>query len=52
VGSEAFRNRFRGYMYGVIHRGDLYQVLLDACRAEKNIDLNEKLQKGAGDHLS
>jgi 2-polyprenyl-6-methoxyphenol hydroxylase-like FAD-dependent oxidoreductase len=42
VGSEAFRKRFRGYLYGVIHRGDLYQVLLDACRAEKNIELNEK----------
>jgi salicylate hydroxylase len=42
VGSEAFRKRFRGYQYGVIHRGDLYQVLLEACRAEKRIELNEK----------
>ncbi len=42
VGSEAFRQRFRGYPYGVIHRGDLYQVLLEACRAEKNVELNEK----------
>jgi salicylate hydroxylase len=42
VGSEAFRKRFRGYRYGVIHRGDLYQVLLEACRAEKRIELNEK----------
>jgi len=42
VGSEAFRKRFRGYPYGVIHRGDLYQVLLEACRAEPGIELNEK----------
>ena len=41
VGSEAFRQRFRGYPYGVIHRGDLYQVLLEACRAEPGIELNE-----------
>jgi salicylate hydroxylase len=47
VGSDAFRKRFRGYQYGVIHRGDLYQVLLEACRAEKNIELNEK-RKGLG----
>jgi len=47
VGSEAFRRRFRGYRYGVIHRGDLYQVLLEACRAEKGIELNEK-RKGLG----
>ena len=42
VGSEAFRKRFRGYPYGVIHRGDLYQVMLEACRAEPGIELNEK----------
>jgi len=42
VGSAAFRQRFRGYQYGVIHRGDLYQVLLEACRAERGIELNEK----------
>jgi salicylate hydroxylase len=42
VGSEAFRKRFRGYLYGVIHRGDLYHVLLEACRAQRNIELNEK----------
>ncbi|MDH3320297.1 MAG: 3-hydroxybenzoate 6-monooxygenase [Betaproteobacteria bacterium] len=47
VGSEPFRKRFCGYPYGVIHRGDLYQVLLDACRAEKGIELNEK-RKGLG----
>jgi salicylate hydroxylase len=39
VGSEAFRERFGGYLYGVIHRGDLYQVLFDACRAERNIEM-------------
>ncbi len=42
VGSAAFRQRFRGYPYGVIHRGDLYQVLLEACRAQTNVELNEK----------
>jgi salicylate hydroxylase len=42
VGSAAFRKRFRGFQYGVIHRGDLYQVLLEACRAERNVELNEK----------
>src|SRR5512138_3945498 len=26
VGSEAFRERFSGFRYGVIHRGDLHQV--------------------------
>ena len=41
VGSAEFRERFRGYPYGVIHRGDLYQVLLEACRAEPGIELNE-----------
>ena len=42
VGSDAFRERFGGYLYGVIHRGDLYQVLLDACRAESRVELNER----------
>lgn len=41
VGSAAFRQRFGGYQYGVIHRGDLYQVLLEACRAEKGITLHD-----------
>src|SRR5688572_11592758 len=43
--SEAFRERFDGYLYGVIHRGDLHQVLLDACAAEKQIELHT-LAKG------
>ena len=42
VGSDAFRQRFRGYPYGVIHRGDLYQVLLEACRAHQGIQIVEK----------
>jgi len=46
VGGKAFEARFGGYLYGVIHRGDLYQVLLEACRAENNVELNEK-RKGA-----
>jgi len=41
VGSDAFRERFGGYLYGVIHRGDLHQVLLEACRAEKGVRLEE-----------
>jgi len=41
VGSAAFRQRFGGYQYGVIHRGDLYQVLLEACRAQKGITLHD-----------
>jgi len=40
VGSPVFTERFGGYPYGVIHRGDLHQVLLQACRAEKNVELN------------
>jgi 2-polyprenyl-6-methoxyphenol hydroxylase-like FAD-dependent oxidoreductase len=39
VGSDAFRDRFGGFRYGVIHRGDLHQVLLDACVAERRIKL-------------
>ncbi len=40
VGGDAFRERFGGYLYGVIHRGDLYQALLEACRAHDLIELN------------
>jgi 2-polyprenyl-6-methoxyphenol hydroxylase-like FAD-dependent oxidoreductase len=40
VGSDAFRERFGGHRYGVIHRGDLHQVLLEACRAHANVELN------------
>ena len=39
VGADAFQERFSGYRYGVIHRGDLHQVLLDACSAERGIEL-------------
>jgi 3-hydroxybenzoate 6-monooxygenase len=39
VGADAFRERFGGFRYGVIHRGDLHQVLLAACVAEKRIEL-------------
>ena len=46
VGADAFRERFDGYRYGVIHRGDLHQVLLDACSAERGIELLT-LKKGA-----
>src|SRR6185369_3847721 len=45
VGADAFRERFGGFRYGVIHRGDLHQVLLDACVAEKRIEL-QTLKKG------
>jgi len=38
VGSAAFRERFT-FPYGVIHRGDLHTVMLDACNAEPNITL-------------
>jgi salicylate hydroxylase len=40
VGAAAFKKRFKGFPYGVIHRGDLHQVFLAACEAEKNIELN------------
>jgi len=40
VGGSAFRERFGGYLYGVIHRADLHQVFLDACKGEKNVELN------------
>ena len=35
---EPFRERF-GNPYAVVHRGDLYRVFLDACRANANVDL-------------
>ena len=35
---EAFRRRFK-HPYVVIHRIDLHQVLLDACKASDNIEL-------------
>lgn len=34
----AYRERF-GNPYAVVHRGDLYQPLLDACRADGRIEL-------------
>jgi 2-polyprenyl-6-methoxyphenol hydroxylase-like FAD-dependent oxidoreductase len=40
VGGRAFRERFGGYLYGVIHRADLHEVLLAACKAQPNIELN------------
>ena len=39
VGGDAYRQRFGGYLYGVIHRGDLHQVFLEACAIEPNIEL-------------
>ena len=41
VGGADFRRRFGGYLYGVIHRGDLHAVLLEACRRESAIQLRE-----------
>lgn len=38
---EAFRARF-GNPYAVVHRGDLYGVLLDACKSNKRIELRVK----------
>jgi salicylate hydroxylase len=35
----AYRRRF-GNPYAVVHRGDLYQALLDACRAAPGIELH------------
>lgn len=37
----AYRARF-GNPYAVVHRGDLYQTLLDGCVAERNITLTTK----------
>ena len=45
VGGEAFRERFAGFPYGVIHRGDLHQVLLEACERHEGIELRT-LTKG------
>jgi salicylate hydroxylase len=33
-----FRNRF-GNPYAVVHRGDLYAALLNACRGQRNVEL-------------
>ena len=56
VGSDAFRARFGGYLYGVIHRGDLHQVMLEACRKEKGITLLENRKvlrhEDAGDRVA
>ena len=35
----AYRTRF-GNPYAVVHRGDLYQTLLEACRAKENVELH------------
>ena len=35
---EPFRQRFRN-PYAVVHRGDLYRVFLDACRANPQVEL-------------
>jgi salicylate hydroxylase len=35
---EPFRERF-GNPYAVVHRGDLYRVLLEACRAHPRVEL-------------
>jgi 2-polyprenyl-6-methoxyphenol hydroxylase-like FAD-dependent oxidoreductase len=40
VGGAAFRKRFGGYLYGVIHRADLHEVFLEACKGERNVELN------------
>ncbi|GGY05450.1 3-hydroxybenzoate 6-monooxygenase [Streptomyces minutiscleroticus] len=37
--TDTYRARF-GNPYAVVHRADLYQVLLDACIAEQNITLH------------
>jgi len=39
VGGAVFRERFT-FPYGVIHRGDLHTVMLEACRKEPNITLS------------
>ena len=55
VGGDAFRARFGGYLYGVIHRGDLHQVILEACRKESRITLLENRKvlrhEDAGDRV-
>jgi salicylate hydroxylase len=40
---EPFRARF-GNPYAVVHRGDLYRVFLDACRARANVTLRERCE--------
>ncbi|MEO8203126.1 MAG: 3-hydroxybenzoate 6-monooxygenase [Betaproteobacteria bacterium] len=40
IGSEAFRARFGGYPYAVIHRADMHRVYLDACAAQPGIELS------------
>ena len=37
---EAYEKRF-GHPYAVIHRVDLHEVLLDACRANSNVELTD-----------
>ena len=40
IGSREFSARFGGYPYAVIHRADMHRVYLDACQAEKDIELS------------
>jgi len=40
VGSKEFSARFGGYPYAVIHRADMHRVYLEACQAEKGIELS------------
>ena len=47
VGSKAFRERFGGYPYAVIHRADMHQVYLEACKSEPHIELSV-LRKALG----
>lgn len=55
---DAFRARF-GHPYVVVHRGDLHEVLIDACRRTEAITLRngaavvgcEELGDGVGVHL-
>jgi salicylate hydroxylase len=37
VGSQAFRDRYK-YPYGVIYRPDLHNALIDACKAQPNVE--------------
>ncbi len=37
VGSKAFRERYT-YPYGVIYRPDLHNALIDACKAQPNVE--------------
>jgi 3-hydroxybenzoate 6-monooxygenase len=47
---EPFRRRY-GHPYLVMHRGDLLNVLLEACRAERNIALESSRDVTAVDDL-